>query len=359
MLVDICCSVDSHYFFQRLREVYPKEELKGFFYDPNIHPYAEYVLRLMDVKRSCKKLGIKLIEGEYDVNVWLNSVSGLECEPEKGKRCDVCFDTRLEESAKKAKELGEKTLTTTLFMSPKKSHSQLSIASKKIEEKYGLEVVTPDFRVEGGSAEQFALAKRDGLYHQDYCGCIFALKDQRKEQVKKADELMSNIGKQIQPESIEYRINLYEKIVALEEENKPLHVRREKFLNYRLLRAYVKENKTLVPSYFLFYSTLKRRFSRGKIEKEKEGMGFFNREEIIFLSLAKFNELANTSYKSTKELIFSPPSVKTELHVRKIFSEDFICLSPIVIVDEVREKKMEIYCEAITYSDVRELLAPF
>ena len=54
MLVHKCCSVDSHYFLQRLQEEYPNEELVGFFYDPNIHPYSEYKLRLYDVKFSCK-----------------------------------------------------------------------------------------------------------------------------------------------------------------------------------------------------------------------------------------------------------------------------------------------------------------
>jgi len=49
MLVHICCSVDSHYFLQKLQKEYPEEKLTGFFYDPNIHPYSEYYLRLLDV----------------------------------------------------------------------------------------------------------------------------------------------------------------------------------------------------------------------------------------------------------------------------------------------------------------------
>ena len=66
MLVHICCSVDSHFFLEKLQADYPEEKLTGFFYDPNIHPYSEYQLRLLDVERSCKKLGIDLLEGEYD-----------------------------------------------------------------------------------------------------------------------------------------------------------------------------------------------------------------------------------------------------------------------------------------------------
>jgi predicted adenine nucleotide alpha hydrolase (AANH) superfamily ATPase len=121
MLVHICCSVDSHFFLEKLQKDYPNEKLIGFFYDPNIHPYSEYQLRLLDVKRSCKKLGIELLEGEYDFESWMEAVRGLENEPEKGRRCEACFDKRFERSFQKALELGEKTVTTTLLVSPLKS----------------------------------------------------------------------------------------------------------------------------------------------------------------------------------------------------------------------------------------------
>lgn len=96
------------FFLEKLQKDYPDEKLTGFFYDPNIHPYSEYQLRLLDVRRSCKMLGIDLLEGEYDYENWLNAVRGLEKEPEKGARCEVCFDKRFSVSAKKALELGEK-----------------------------------------------------------------------------------------------------------------------------------------------------------------------------------------------------------------------------------------------------------
>ncbi len=108
MLVHICCSVDSHFFMEKLQHEYPDEKLIGFFYDPNIHPYSEYQLRYLDVQRSCNKLGIELIEGDYDFENWMDAVRGLEKEPEKGARCEVCFDRRFEVSAYKALELGEK-----------------------------------------------------------------------------------------------------------------------------------------------------------------------------------------------------------------------------------------------------------
>ena len=134
LLIHICCSVDSHFFLQKIQEDFPDEKLIGFFYDPNIHPYSEYKLRLLDVQYSCKKLGIELIEGNYDLESWLKIVQGLEQEPEKGDRCTVCFDRRLTVSVKKAKELGHNSFTTTLLISPKKSQEKLEIIGQKLEE---------------------------------------------------------------------------------------------------------------------------------------------------------------------------------------------------------------------------------
>ncbi len=70
----ICCAVDSHYFLEKIQEEFPDEKLVGYFYDPNIHPYSEYRLRYLDVEYSCKKLGITLIEGPYNLEELLKRV---------------------------------------------------------------------------------------------------------------------------------------------------------------------------------------------------------------------------------------------------------------------------------------------
>ena len=186
ILVHICCSVDSHFFLQELQNLHPNDEIISFFYDPNIHPFSEYQLRLLDVKRSCKILGIKLIEGNYNYEQWISAVRGLEDEPEKGARCQVCFDNRLLETAKEAKKRGFKFFTTTLLTSPKKSIEQLKIAGDLIGQKYHINFLTYDFRVGGGTNRQFAMAKEAKVYHQDYCGCFFALTKQREGQERLA-----------------------------------------------------------------------------------------------------------------------------------------------------------------------------
>ena len=354
----ICCSVDSHFFLQKLQKLYPKKELIGFFYDPNIHPYSEYLLRLLDVQRSCDKLGIRLIEGEYDYEGWLEAVRGFEDEPEKGKRCSICFDNRLETTAKKAVELGIKEITTTLLTSPKKSIEQLKQNALHIEEKYSLHVDTPDFRVNGGTQEQFAMAKKDMLYHQNYCGCMFALGKQRESQDRLKDEFMVPITEQIQPSSIEDRIELYKEVRKCEKNDEKFRLKREKFLNYRLLSASVKRVKLeIVPSYILFYSTLTREFTKGKIEYIEDGIGYFNREEILFLSIEKFNILTNSFYKNVSELMKNPLNVEEEMIFRKELSYGYMpSLNPIIILDTIIQEKLEIKIKSKTYIDVREVL---
>lgn len=358
MLVHICCSVDSHFFLQKLQEHYPHETLIGFFYDPNIHPYSEYELRLLDVKRSCSKLGIDLHVGRYNYEGWIEAVRGLEAEPEKGKRCDVCFDNRLEESALKALEIGEKKLTTTLLTSPKKSLEQLAHSLHAMSEKYGLESVVPDFRKNGGTQEQFMLAKKDQLYHQDYCGCLFALLKQRDRQQRWCDELCSPLRAQVLPSSIEDRIDVYKKVIEAEAHQQRFKLRREKFLNYRLLRAWVKKNnESVIPSYILFYSTLKKESLKGRIEFIDNHIGYFTKEEVLFVSLAFFNETMKTAFKSVKEMLFNPPPVAIELHFRaQLLQTPYISLSAMIILDELCVDAYELYVATKTYPDIRENL---
>jgi predicted adenine nucleotide alpha hydrolase (AANH) superfamily ATPase len=355
MVVHICCAVDSHYFLQKLQHDYPNEKLIGFFYDPNIHPYSEYRLRLLDVKRSCKLLNIELIEGEYDTQGWLEAVRGYENEPEKGARCSICFDNRFETTAKKAHELGEKVFTSTLLTSPKKSLTQLKASGDYLANKFDIEFIAPDYRTKQGTGEQNILAKKDRLFRQDYCGCLFGLTKQREYQEKLADELFSPISKQIMPESIEEKLDMYELRWQLEDGNQEYIIRKEKFLNYRLLRSWVQNGKEVIYSHFLPYSVLKKGYSRGKISWQGE-IGYFDRDEIIFITLNHYNNLANTTYETTKELLYSPPSFEDEVAIRNKVVKSSYNLCAIIVIDDITNGKFEIACDSKAYEDVREIL---
>jgi len=357
MLIHICCSVDSHFFLEKLQNDYPDEKLTGFFYDPNIHPYSEYQLRFLDVQRSCKKLGIDLLEGEYDFENWMQAVKGLEKEPEKGKRCAVCFDKRFEVSANKALELGENKFTTTLLVSPLKSQEQLKASGEIFYEKHGVEFIAVDYRSNGGTQDQSRVTKEQQLYRQDYCGCLFGLTMQRDEQNRLMDEMFSPISNQILPASIEERLKMYKYRIELEDKNINYKIIKEKFLNYRQFNfRLIKGKKELIPAYALSYSTLPRKKAQGRIEFEHNDVHYFNREEIKFITLNKFNLECKTNYKNIKELIFNPPSFEEEFKLRDTITLNHYNLSTIIIIEEIIDSKLTIELNATNYEDTKEKL---
>lgn len=351
MLVHICCSVDSDYFLKELCATYPKEKITAYFYDPNIHPYSEYLLRLSDVRRSCDKLQIPLIAGEYDFEAWLNGTKGLENEPEKGARCKYCFDFRLENAAKKAKELSIDKITTTLLMSPKKEFQTLKESLEQICLKYEINYFAPDFRKGGGTTRQFENAKKESLYHQNYCGCLYALNMSRAE--AHLTELACPISRQIQPASPEQRIKLYKKLRKLEKNNKAFKLRKIRIKNYRLESSRVLFDSKVIPSYVLFNSELAKQKSAFNITQNADI--YFAKDNICLLSLSKFNELLKSEYKSSKELYFNAPSLKKELKLRrKLLGE--LSTNAIIIIDEIKESRVQIELIARTFFSNIEIL---
>jgi len=357
MLVHICCSVDSHFFLEKLQADFPDEKLTGFFYDPNIHPYSEYRLRYLDVKRSCKTLGIELIQGEYDYENWLEAVRGLEKEPEKGERCAVCFDKRFDVSAHKALEMGEKKFTTTLLVSPLKSQEQLKVSGDAFYKTHGVEFIAADYRSGGGTQDQSRVTKEQKLYRQDYCGCLFGLTMQREQQEKLMDEMFSPINQNILPASIEERLEMYEYRMNLEDEGIAYRIVKEKFLNYRQFTCKMLLGKnTPLAVHALSYSTLPRKRAQGRIEYTIEETHYMNRDDIRLITLETYNQLANTNFLHVSELIYKTPSFEEELHVRYMLTCKAYDLTPIFVVEHIPKEKFSLFLDAKIYEDTKEKL---
>lgn len=356
MLVHICCSVDSHYFLQCLREEYPDEKIVGFFYDPNIQPYSEYRLRFLDVEYSCEKLGIELLEGPYDLDSWLQNVKGLENEPEKGDRCTVCFDNRLETTVQKALELGHDKFTTTLLISPKKSQDKLQTIGQNLEEKTGCQWIFKDYRSGSGMQMQGQVVKEHSLYRQNYCGCLFGLTPQREHQNKLMDEMISPFNQQILPESIEERLKLYNLRNVYEREDVAYQIVKQRFLNYRLLSGLVVQNKKVVPSYILNYSTLQNGRANGRIEYTINGVSHLNRNEVKIVPLQYLNNFFGVSYENVLHLLYNPLTIEQENRLREYISNSTYDLSAIIVLDDVQDVKYELQINAKSYEDVKEIL---
>ena len=171
-----------------------------------------------------------------------------------------------------------------------------------------------------------------------------------------ADELCSPVGGNPLPGSIEERLELYERRVALEEEGVDYRIFRQKFLNYRLRFGWVKEKKRVLPSYITPYSTLKRRYTKGRVDFVEDGTGWFNREEIRFITLEHYNRLSGRGYGSLRELLFAPPPLETDMAVREGVGMGPWDLSALIVLHDIPQGSMEIFIESETYPDVREKL---
>jgi len=149
-----------------------------YFYNPNIHPEEEYLIRKEENIKFCEKLGFNFIDADYDTDNWFERVKGLEQEPERGKRCTQCFDMRFEKSALYAVENGFPVFATTLGISRWKDMNQINNSGSRAANRYE-ELIYWDFnwRKQGGSSRMIEISKRENFYQQEYCGCVYSLRD--------------------------------------------------------------------------------------------------------------------------------------------------------------------------------------
>ena len=149
-----------------------------YFYNPNIHPLEEYLIRKDENKKFCKILGFDFIDADYDKDNWFKRVEGLEDEPERGKRCTECFDTRLERSPLYAHENNFNYFATTLGISRWKDMDQINSSGMRAAKRYkNLKFWDFNWRKEGGSSRMIEISKREKFYQQEYCGCVYSLRD--------------------------------------------------------------------------------------------------------------------------------------------------------------------------------------
>jgi predicted adenine nucleotide alpha hydrolase (AANH) superfamily ATPase len=160
-----------------------------YFYNPNIHPRDEYEMRKQENRRFCEDRGIECIDADYDTDNWFDRVKGLEAEPERGERCTVCFDMRFERTALYAAEHGFPVITSTLGISRWKNMAQINDCGVRAADRYAdLSYWTFNWRKKGGSQRMIELSKREGFYQQEYCGCVFSLRDTNRYRLESGRE---------------------------------------------------------------------------------------------------------------------------------------------------------------------------
>ncbi len=142
-------------------------QVSGFFYNPNIHPYAEYRRRYEAVVTVSERLEFDVIHPRYDDGEFLRRVAALE---DRGRQHEACWRLRLEETARVARDNGIEAFTTTLLSSPYQDIEAIGRIGRQAGEEAGAAFLFHNFR--RGFADSHRQSKEWQLYHQNYCGCL-------------------------------------------------------------------------------------------------------------------------------------------------------------------------------------------
>lgn len=188
LLLHSCCAPCSSYCLEYLSNYF---RITVFYYNPNIYPEEEYHKRVEEQRRFIERLPAKhpisFVEGNFDKEQFYETVKGYEDCPEGGERCFKCYELRLEETAKLAKEMGMDYFTTTLSISPLKNADKLNEIGEKLGVIYDVAHLGSDFKKKNGYKRSVELSNEYGMYRQYYCGCVYS-KAQRDREIAEKEQ---------------------------------------------------------------------------------------------------------------------------------------------------------------------------
>lgn len=186
LLLHCCCAPCTSAVLERLSEYF---KITLFYYNPNIYEEKEYQKRIQELKRFSleykTKYPISFLEGDYDSSLFESKVPLRKDDVEGGKSCYACYQFRLEESAKIAKEKGFDYFTTTLSISPYKRANWLNEIGKQLSDTYQISYLYSDFKKKNGYKRSIALSEEYHLYRQDFCGCIYSKQEREQKKANK------------------------------------------------------------------------------------------------------------------------------------------------------------------------------
>lgn len=172
MLLHVCCGPCSVYPVKYLQTEHPEYELTGYFYNPNIHPYKEFIRRLDTLQTFAEKIGLAnlIIDDSYTLEEFLQAALAAP-----GGRCTYCYELRMCQTARYAKEHGFDCFSTTLLVSPYQQHELIVAAAEKAAAAESVRFQYLDFRP--GYQEGVTISRELEMYRQPYCGCVFSERD--------------------------------------------------------------------------------------------------------------------------------------------------------------------------------------
>ena len=187
LLLHSCCAPCSSYVLEYLSNYF---HITVLYYNPNIYPESEYGKRIVEQQKLIGEMKVKypvqFIAGDYDKETFYEMAKGLEEVKEGGIRCFKCYELRLRKAAEIAKANGFDYFTTTLSISPLKNSAKLNEIGLKLAEEYGVSYLTSDFKKKNGYKRSVELSAQYGLYRQDYCGCVYSMRQRQEEEKAKS-----------------------------------------------------------------------------------------------------------------------------------------------------------------------------
>lgn len=180
LLLHSCCGPCSSYVISYLTNYF---NITIIYYNPNISPYEEYLKRKEEQIKVINKLNkisvnnINILDCDYDNDEYEKRIKGLEKEPERGSRCEVCYNLRMEKTAITAHKMNYDFFCTTLSVSPYKNAILINKIGENLEKKYNVKWLYSDFKKKDGYKKSIELSNKYNLYRQNYCGCIYSKRD--------------------------------------------------------------------------------------------------------------------------------------------------------------------------------------
>ncbi|MBR2578190.1 MAG: epoxyqueuosine reductase QueH, partial [Erysipelotrichaceae bacterium] len=151
------------------------------FSNSNIYPYEEFLRRLEALNRylaTISEKDIKVVVAKYDYDEYDKFLSLNGDEPEGGKRCYSCYEKRMESSFIYADRYHYDYCSTVMSISNRKNADYINEIGEKLEKKYpNVKYLYADFKKGDGITINERMNKELGLYHQNYCGCKYSLRD--------------------------------------------------------------------------------------------------------------------------------------------------------------------------------------
>lgn len=181
LLLHSCCAPCSSYVLEYLSQYF---KITIFYYNPNIYPASEYEIRVLEQKEFIKAIParheIQFMGGEYDTKAFYEIAKGRQEDREGGERCFSCYELRLRKTAKVARENNFDYFTTTLSISPMKNANKLNEIGNQLEQELEVNYLYSDFKKKNGYKRSIELSKEFDLYRQDYCGCVFSMRNREE-----------------------------------------------------------------------------------------------------------------------------------------------------------------------------------